>query len=1130
MTFLTSTTGVVSTANSASSISSSTYLSDTNSVVSATSTTVVLGGSSSTVDDYYNEKVIFICQGRGNNQVRLVSDYDGSSKTVTVSQSWDIVPDTTSVYVVYGQSGRCGQHTYTVVDSPLIEVVLSAYNPQALLDNYCAGCYIKLLAGPGQGQLRRIVKYTGSNQLAVVDRAWTERPTSDTCYAIFGESGTAVTSGSTVSNIVLSQHTKFVTTGILCEIVAGTNLGQVRTLTVPALNRQTTSITVNNTSVDQDYLTLYDANGSVAFWFDVDNSGSAEPAHGATSSVKVSTVLTGDSTSDIATKLAAALNQNSSFEASSSGSVVTTILLLTGSKTASTSSDASFTVSSPVSGTSTVCTLNNDWSVPCDNTSVYVLYAGYCGTFEDIKNYTQITSVTGVNTAMGQAVVVDMQLGLDGNGAAKRGKYAEISFNFPVSVHTLAVISQYFRLRLVSFGLSVTGTTQTIYHTQKNKALTSFVDETVTSANDCELTRAVMVARTEGDRYTNIGSDVKGNLNVSVSSPLGAFGSLLTVQPTPVWQASMVYNISPLKWQTFTNPAFYARLIALGDGSTAQQQHMYLPAQTALTASDYFFIYSPTPTTYYVWFNVSGADPDPSPGGTGLECDVSGDTTAAEVASTVASVINGQADFSAIAALGNLVIVTNTSTGAATGISVGSMPVVSTSSTSTNLGLATLTNEASIGGYMVIRSRRALIYRPGQGAEARFTALFQTPTTGVLQYAGLGNLTSALYFGTQASLGQFGVFRRFGGVPEIRVLTITSEASSGGTAWVELDGVRVSVTLDTVSPESNAANIAKVDYSHLRFRANQINNTVVFMSTSVTPTEGPRNTGNYSLTMNTAVGAVGSFARTRAGEFMSEEFVPQYEWNVDTMDGSGPSQKVLDVTKGNVYSIAFQWLGFGGITMSIENADSNRIVPVHQFKYANSAVTPSLNTPSMQLAYVTSATTTATEASISMSSGAFFIHGPVIRESPIFSTVSATITPANQDTDYIALVLRIGAVYQNVNSLIEAQILSLDAVNTGSRTGAVKVFLNPTITETENYVSVNEESGVLVWAPTANNLTGFSGGTLLTSIGILRDNSQHTDLKNQNIIFDKEDYLLFTVRRFASTATITITPTWVEDH
>lgn len=41
--------------------------------------------------------------------------------------------------------------------------------------------------------------------------------------------------------------------------------------------------------------------------------------------------------------------------------------------------------------------------------------------------------------------------------------------------------------------------------------------------------------------------------------------------------------------------------------------------------------------------------------------------------------------------------------------------------------------------------------------------------------------------------------------------------------------------------------------------------------------------------------------------------IPQASWNIDVMDGTGPSGKTLDITKGQIFLLDFQWLGLGRV-------------------------------------------------------------------------------------------------------------------------------------------------------------------------------------------------------------------------
>lgn len=65
-----------------------------------TSTTITLNTLASSQDDAYNGQIIFIRSGTGEDQVGLVTDYDGTTKIATVHDDWAVTPDSTSGYVM----------------------------------------------------------------------------------------------------------------------------------------------------------------------------------------------------------------------------------------------------------------------------------------------------------------------------------------------------------------------------------------------------------------------------------------------------------------------------------------------------------------------------------------------------------------------------------------------------------------------------------------------------------------------------------------------------------------------------------------------------------------------------------------------------------------------------------------------------------------------------------------------------------------------------------------------------------------------------------------------------------------------------------------------------------------------
>lgn len=81
-----------------------------------------------------------------------------------------------------------------------------------------------------------------------------------------------------------------------------------------------------------------------------------------------------------------------------------------------------------------------------------------------------------------------------------------------------------------------------------------------------------------------------------------------------------------------------------------------------------------------------------------------------------------------------------------------------------------------------------------------------------------------------------------------------------------------------------------------------------------------------------------------------DTFVAQSAWNGrDRFDGNGPSGATLDPTKGNVYQIRFQWLGYGAIRFFVEDPTTGYPALVHTIFYANANTSVSVLNPTLSL-------------------------------------------------------------------------------------------------------------------------------------------------------------------------------------
>lgn len=97
-------------------------------------------------------------------------------------------------------------------------------------------------------------------------------------------------------------------------------------------------------SLHLTYFIIYDTAGSVAVWYDVDNTGAPPPPHGADRAIKVATVATGDSANVVATKTGQALALDNAFSIGVITNQITITNTQNGALSAASAGTSGFTV------------------------------------------------------------------------------------------------------------------------------------------------------------------------------------------------------------------------------------------------------------------------------------------------------------------------------------------------------------------------------------------------------------------------------------------------------------------------------------------------------------------------------------------------------------------------------------------------------------------------------------------------------------------------------------------------------------------------------------------------------------------------------------------------------------------
>lgn len=197
--------------------------------------TITLDASASSVDDRYNGCLVAIISGTGAGQVRLITDYVGSTKVASVTPNFDTAPGATSIFTIYPagylQGIAAGGIAATAFASGALDadaLAADAVNEiadavwdeayathvtagsfgQALgalhgnaaqagaagtitldasasaVDDFYNGTLIFLTNGTGANQARLITDYVGATKVATISPNWVTNPAASTGYVI----------------------------------------------------------------------------------------------------------------------------------------------------------------------------------------------------------------------------------------------------------------------------------------------------------------------------------------------------------------------------------------------------------------------------------------------------------------------------------------------------------------------------------------------------------------------------------------------------------------------------------------------------------------------------------------------------------------------------------------------------------------------------------------------------------------------------------------------------------------------------------------------------------------------------------------------------------------------------------
>jgi len=250
----------------------------------------------------------------------------------------------------------------------------------------------------------------------------------------------------------------------------------------------------------------------------------------------------------------------------------------------------------------------------------------------------------------------------------------------------------------------------------------------------------------------------------------------------------------------------------------------------------------------------------------------------------------------------------------------------------------------------------------------------------------------------------------------------------------------------------------------------------------------------------------------------SDNFTAQASWN-----GTVPSG--FDITKGNVYQIVYQWLGFGAIRFYIEDSVTGDLTLVHTIQYANTATSPTVFNPSLPLHLRAVNTGNTTNLTLQTSSMSVVAEGPRLpdignRESS--TNLKAGITTAL--TDILALQNR--TTFNGATNRTMIRLDNVSARNSLKNDAVLQLVKNATLGGVPSFTNVDTTNSIAA-VDTAG--TTVTGGITVFSIAFLSGSSQTIDLTPYNITLAPGDTMTCAMAADAATADVRCALNWIED-
>jgi hypothetical protein len=437
-----------------------------------------------------------------------------------------------------------------------------------------------------------------------------------------------------------------------------------------------------------------------------------------------------------------------------------------------------------------------------------------------------------------------------------------------------------------------------------------------------------------------------------------------------------------------------------------------------------------------------------------------------------------------------------------------------------------LSTGTTLGSYSTLQTKSVLSHQPGEGAVSRFAAAFTSGgAASSTQLAGLFQAENALAFGYDNT--SFGVLHRYDRKLEVRSLQITAPATGAETATITLDGVTHTVALTSSTAQVNAREIANRSGGYTNslgtaVNAYQLNDTVWFVDTATGAKSG-------AYTFSSTGTAAGTFTQEQVGADGTSSWISQANWNIDTLDGTGPSGLTLDPTKMNTYEIRFGDAA-SPITYLVNHPSQESMIPVHRISWVATYAFPALSDPRMPLGFAVASLGSTTNLTMNTAYVAGFIQGLISEQTgPRITAQRSNVAVGTSAAPKLSIMTAPVEVVDGDVSRRRLLVTDINLSNTGAKDVDVKIYRGTAANlvgyDFRENDTANESA---LWVSNTGTSFNTTGTSLIRSLSIPAATAVTSTFENR-LIVDRAEVLFIVASTSTSTSTLSININGTED-